>query len=442
MGFWHMSSNEHSGEVGGDRAARPRSRTGAGLCLPALAMLTLATAAVCWVKDAHALWGDRLEPFVAYGVTRDDNVFRISGQSDPMTVLGTPSKADTFSTTSIGLNLDLPLSRQRILGGLSFNQNRYDQFTVLNFTERHGRAIWQWQAGSEFSGQLGYTMDRALASLANVQEGGFQSGTPNPLETKKAFGDATYLLTPRWQLRGEASRLTQANGIPQQLVNDMTNNSGGLGLSYVTPADTRIGLHMQRQDAKLPNEQLVNGTLVDNSYRQDRLAIVADWTISGASRLRASAGSVQRSFAQLPERDFATGIFHADYDWKPTGKFTLVVAARKDIGAPDEINAGVNIGFVLVKDIALRPAYRMTEKVSLSGLLRYGDWEYLGDPGMVLGTVPPRSDRVSTVALAIAYEPMRAVRLGLGLRRETRTSTADFGDYKANIVNLGARLAF
>jgi hypothetical protein len=84
----------------------------------------------------------------------------------------------------------------------------------------------------------------------------------------------------------------------------------------------------------------------------------------------------------------------------------------------------------------------MTEKVSLSGLLRYGDWEYLGDPGMVQGTVPPRSDRVSTVAAAIAYEPIRAVRLELGLRRETRTSTADFGDYKANIVNLGARLAF
>ncbi len=186
----------------------------------------------------------------------------------------------------------------------------------------------------------------------------------------------------------------------------------------------------------------MNGTLVDNSYRQDRVAVVFDWTISGLSRLRASAGRVERSFVQLPLRDHATGTFHADYEWRPTDKLTLVAAAQKDIAAPDDVNAGVNIGFVLVKSLALRPAYRMTDKVDVSGQLEYGDWEYLGDPGLALGTVAPRSDRVRTAALAMSYRPMRAVRLELGLRRETRTSTAAFGDYEADIVSLGARLAF
>lgn len=408
---------------------------------PALVLLILAAGAACWARDARALWDDKLEAFVAHSVTRDDNVFRISGDSDPLTVLGAPSKADTVNTTSIGLNLDLPLSQQRLLGGLSFSENRYDRFTVLDFTERHARAIWQWQAGSDISGQLGHTNDRALASLANVQ-GGVQLGTPNPLETKKTFVDATYRVTPRWHLRGEASRIEQENELAERQANDIRNDGVGLALMYVTPAETRIGLELQRQDGELPNAQLVNGTLVDNSYRQDRVAVVFDWPISGLSRLRASAGRVERRFVQLPARDYATGIFHADYEWRPTDKLSLVAAAQKDIAAPDEVNAGVNIGFVLVKSLALRSTYRMTDKVDVSGRLEYGDWEYLGDPGIALGTVAPRSDRVRTAALAVSYRPIRAVRLELGLRRETRTSTAAFGDYEADIVSLGARLAF
>jgi exopolysaccharide biosynthesis operon protein EpsL len=417
------------------------ARGGGALGPPALVLLILAAGAVSWAGDARALWDGKLEPFVSHSVMRDDNVFRISGQSDPLTALGAPSKADTVNTTSVGLNLNLPLSRQRILGGLSFSKNRYDRFTVLDFTERHARASWQWQVGSDFSGQLGYTNDRALASLANVQ-GGIQGSTPNALETKKTFVDATYRVTPRWQLRGEVSRIEQDNELAERQANDIRNDGAGLALSYVTPAETRIGLELQRQDGELPNPQLVNATLVDNSYRQDRVAVAFDWTVSGLSRLRASAGRVKRSFVQLPLRDHSTGIFHADYEWRPTDKLTLVAAAQKDIAAPDEINAGVNIGFVLVKGIALRPVYRMTEEVSVSGLLDYSDLEYLGDPGLALGTVAPRSDRVRTVALAVSYQPIRAVRLHLGLRRETRTSTAAFGDYEADIVSLGARLAF
>jgi exopolysaccharide biosynthesis operon protein EpsL len=417
------------------------ARGGGALGPPALVLLILAAGAVSWAADARALWDGKLEPFVSHSVMRDDNVFRISGQSDPLTALGAPSKADTVNTTSVGLNLDLPLSRQRILGGLSFSKNRYDRFTVLDFTERHARAGWQWQVGSDLSGRLAHTNDRALASLANVQ-GGVQSGTPNPLETLKTVLDTTYRVTPRWHLRGEVSRIEQENELAERQANDIRNDGAVLALMYVTPAETRIGLELQRQDGELPNPQLVNGTLVDNSYRQDRFAVVFDWTLSGLSRLRASAGRVERSFVQLPLRDHSTGIFHADYEWRPTDKLTLVAAAQKDIAAPDEINAGVNIGFVLVKSIALRPVYRMTEEVSVSGLLDYSDREYLGDPGLALGTVAPRSDRVRTAALAVSYQPIRVLRLELVLRRETRTSTAAFGDYESDFVSLGARLAF
>jgi exopolysaccharide biosynthesis operon protein EpsL len=403
--------------------------------------ILLSAVALTWVGETHALWDGQLEPFVAHSITRDDNVFRISAQSDPAIVLGAPSKSDTNDTTSAGLNFDLPVSRQRFTGGLSVAKNHYDRFTVLDFTERHARAVWQWQAGSAFSGRLGYTNDRALASLANVQSG-VQSGTPNPLETSKAFVEGIYRMGARWQLKGEASKLKQSNEVPVRQVNDITNDGAGLGISYVTPADNQLGISVQTQKGDLPNLELINASLVDNSYRQRRVAVTTDWNISGHSHLRASAGKVRRSFEDVPARDHESGFYRAAYDWKPGDRFALTVTARRDIGAPEEINAGVNIGFVLVKGIALRPTYRMSEKLDFSGSYETADWEYLGDAGVALGTVAPRSDRVRSTALAMSYQPVRALRLGLALRRETRTSTAALGDYKVEVVSLSAQMTF
>lgn len=406
-----------------------------------LRLALLATGLAAAAADAHALWDGRIEPFVAASLTHDDNVFRLSGQADPTALLGSSSKSDTYTTTSIGLNFDLPVSRQRFLGGLSFNDNRYDRFTVLNFTERHGRALWKWVAGNDLSGELGYTRDRALASLANVQ-GGVQSATPNPLDTEKTHLSAAYMLDARWRLRGELVRLDQSNGVTAQQFNDITIDGIGLGLHYVSRAGNSVGLDLTTQDGSMPNPQPVNSLLVDNSYRQDRASLVTDWTLSGHSRLRASAGLVARGYQQLSERDYDTGTYGAAYEWTPTGKITLVVSGQRDIGAPDQVNEGVNSSFVVVEGITLRPEYRVSEKMNLSAFLDYSDWEYRGDPGAVLGTVPPRSDRVRTLALALDYRPLRSVRLDLGLRRENRSSSIAFGDYAVTIFSLGARLAF
>ena len=401
----------------------------------------MAAAILVWEGDAHALADGQLEPFASYALTRDDNVFRLSSQSDPASVLGTPSTADTYSTASAGLNFDVLAGTQRFVGGVWVNDNRYDQFTALDFTEVHGRAAWHWQAGDAFSGRVGATTDRALASLANVQ-GGVQLGTPNALHTRKAFLDAAYLLTPRWRLGGEVSRLEQANAVAALEVNEMTIDGVGLELSWRSPAANRIGLALQAQDASLPNLQPVGTSLIDNSYQQSRVRLVTDWTLSGHSHLIASAGMVSRRYVQLPERDYETGIFHAAYEWTPTDKFTLFATARRDIAAPDEVNAGVNVSFVLEQSIALRPVYRLTEKVSLSGVLSLSDWEYLGDPGQTLGTVPPRTDRVRNAVLTLAYQPMRVLSLEAALRRETRTSTVALGDYEVQVASISARLAF
>lgn len=384
-----------------------------------------------------ALWDDKLELFLAQTVTRDDNVFRISRDQDPAEVLGSPSRGDTYSTTSVGFNLDVPLARQRFLGSLTLDDIRYRRFTALNSTGHRARGLWQWRLGNDLNGELGYAETLALASLANVQ-GGVQSSTPNLVKTRQALGNAAYMLTPRWRLRAEASRLTQSNDVAEFRVNDVGIDSTELTASYVTPANNQIGVSVRTSDAGFPNPQIVQGVPVDNAYREQSATVVANWAVTGRSRLSARAGRVSRSYEQVPQRDFEGGTLHAAYDWLATGKLTLNAVARREISASEEVTTS----FVLLEGAGLYPTLKLTEKVALTGALDSSTREYLGDPGLLVGTVPSRTDRVRFAGLTVSYRPTRLITLQAAFQRETRSSTVAFGDYAANVASVTARIGF
>ena len=63
--------------------------------------------------EAFALWDDKLKLFAEEKATRDDNIFRISKDVGPASAIGSTSRGDTYHTTSLGFNLDVPVSRQR-----------------------------------------------------------------------------------------------------------------------------------------------------------------------------------------------------------------------------------------------------------------------------------------------------------------------------------------
>ena len=398
----------------------------------------IAAGAFAPATTAFALWDDRLELFVSQTITRDDNVFRISESLDPAVVLGSSSKGDTYSTTSLGFNLDAPVSRQRLQARLAWNITRYERFTVLNLDDGHdGRVAWLWRVGNDLDGRLEYSDTRALASLANTRSG-VLFGTPNVLATRRALFNGAYLVTPRWRLRGDVSRLRQSNELPALQVNDVTIDDAGLTLSYVTPANNEAGLRAQVEDGQFPSRQPVAGTLVDNSYRQQRIAAVADWAVTAQSRIAARAGWVSRDHAELPQRDVDGATYYAAFDWKPTGKLALAAVAQRDIVPLDDIYSQS----VKVKGVALRASLALTEKLGLSASGEYSHRDYLADPALLLGVVSPRSDTVRAAAAVASYRPARLVTLQMGLRRETRSSTVAFGDYAANIFNVGVRIGF
>jgi exopolysaccharide biosynthesis operon protein EpsL len=392
--------------------------------------------ALAAATGALALPGDIIEFFVAETVTADSNVFRISRDRDAASFLGSSEKSDTRSTTSAGITLDAPISRQRIQGALSLNHDHYSRFSDLDFTGRDGRIVWLWQAGDAFNGQLGYRDTEAQASFLN-----FQGRTPNVLSSRRAFVTGAWRITPSWELQAGASQQLLRNNNALRQENDIDIRVPEIGIHYVTASENRIGLSLRQENGSYKQLQSVAGSLIDNAYRQRSIGLVGDWTVTGKSRLTARADHVQRNYDQLGQRDFNGNTVRVVYDWQATEKSGLSLVVQRDISPGEDVQTS----FVLVKGIALRPSWELTEKTRLSGNLEYSIRDYLGDAQRALGVAgsdPARSDIVRAASVAISWQPLLSLNVALSGGRETRSSNVALGDYSANIVSLTARLAF
>lgn len=382
---------------------------------------------------ARALWDDALTLFAEEKVTRDDNVFRISSDLDPAAAISSVSKADTYRTLSLGLKLDLPVSLQRFQLDYTHHEDRYGRFTDLDFAGHDARAVWLWQLRSDAAGQLGYEESVAPASFANIQ-----ARAPDHFRLRRAFFNGTVLATPRWRVRGALAGLEQTSSDPARRISDVRIVDANLALSYVTPADNSLGIGLRSEEGRLPNQEFAPGSLFANAYRQHGVGLVGEWSITGVSRLSARADRLRRHYDQVPQRDFDGNTFRIQYDWMPTGKLALAAVAQKDISANEDIRSS----FVLLKGFTLRLTLKATEMIEVSGTLEHGIRDYLGDPGLVLGVAPARSDRARSASLILSYRPARSVTLQAGALHETRTSNVQFADYGVNVVFVSARIAF
>lgn len=411
-------------------APEPARRGAAGAAIAAAALILPAA-------PARALLDDRLELHVYQAFAHDDNLFRLAPEADPETELGSPSRADSYRATEVGLKLDWPLGRQRIVAELRFDRQRYERFDVLDLDGHHGQLAWHWQAGDHAEGRIGYGETLTQASLANVQ-GGVQSSTPNFLETRQWLFGAGFALAPRWRIEGEAHRLRHENSADEYRPSDATVDSLRIRPVYVTGAGNRIGLELQRVDGRLPNPQLVAGVPVGNDYRQQGAEAFVEWTTGARSRLTARAGMLQREFREFPERDFDDWTWRLGFEWLPADKLLLDAAVAKEVSGTEQ----VTVGLVRVEGLTLNATWKPRDKLDIVLTLQQADRDYLGDAAIVLGIVPPRSERFESARLTVAYRPRPPLTIELVLRRERRDSTVALGDFDAEIAGIGVRLAW
>ena len=408
------------------------SRQGPGRRYPRFGAALIAAGLLAAGGQARAFLDDRIDIIVEEKLLYDSNVFRLPASRPPPLLAG-GRRGDLSATTSVGLTFDVPYSRQRFQGTFLYNDTRYLEMSALDWQGHDARALWLWQVGQDWSGQLGYSNVKTLGSFADDF-----IKTPNKLQTEEILLNGAYLVTPYWKVGAGVTRRDQANSEPLRQVNDLEMVTTELSVTHISRAKNQVGLSVRYEDGDYPHPTPSLAGPIDNAYRQKSVGVFTDWTLTGRSRITARLDYVDRSYEQVPQRDFDGFTGRIAHDWKPTGRLVVITTVQRDISAVEEVNTS----FVRVTGASVRPTLTLTGRSTLSGVLEYALRDYLGDARVAAVGLPQREDKVFTAAAALTWNVDRVLTMVFGLQHERRTSNLPLTDYDVNLVTLSGRFKF
>jgi exopolysaccharide biosynthesis operon protein EpsL len=372
----------------------------------------------------------KITPFAEETVTTDDNVFRISNQVAPLTVIGFASRGDTYRTTSAGLSADLPVSLQRFEATLTYDSYRYDRFHELDYDGYDLRGSWLWQIGRDLSGQVGVAESYSLTPFSETL-----GVMPNRLHLREEFAKGSWLVTPDWKLYAAGDDLNQSNSTGQY--NNVTVDSVEASLSRAGGTGNWFGLDTRYESGHYPVTQLIGATPVDNGYSQYGFGVVVDFGADTPSHVVARADQITRNYDQVTVRNFDRTTGRLEYTWTPDVKVSVSAIAERDISPYEYIHSSI----VMVRGLTLRPIWHATDVLDLSADLAWLERTYLADPAVVLGAALPRDDGVRSMSGILAYHPVTWFTAQLSFLHENRASNLALGGYAADVAWLKVRLS-
>lgn len=394
----------------------------AGSFYLALGLCTLSAA-------AHADAGDTFRPYASINYAYDSNLFRVANNAN---VPGITSKAEQFHTLAAGMNVDWQLSRQVIRARAELSQTRFHTYNQLDYDGRDLLLQWSWLVGNNTHGDVGVSETRSQGSLY-----GLNQLVNNVRTQRREFFNGSVKLDNRWQVNTAAAHAFSSTS--SQNVLDFAEDSLTLGLQYQTPMGTLFELSNNISEGTYPNRQIVGTTPVDNSYKQITPSLGVTWTPTGKTRLQAKLGYTQRTYSDVPERNFSGITGRLSTDLFPTGKTALNLAVYREIGAYDDTNTS----YTLNNGVAIGGTWFASAKTTLNLRASLDKLEFAGDPGFIASTAPVRQDSVTNLQASINYLATRNVVVSTTLQTGERTSNrgASLG-YRYNSAQVNVRGEF
>ncbi len=387
---------------------------------PRACYLAVTAALILPVSSAYAAL-DKFQPYVTTKVQRDTNLFRTDNNRED----------DTIGYLGGGIKTDLKVSRQHLLVDAEAETAKYDNFDKLDHTRLKGRAVWAWQVGNLWSGDLGTRYERSLRSFTQTTIRQKDMRT-----TKIGYFEAGYQIHPDWRLVGGVNFNTVDYQKQTRLERDFT--SGQLEVQYRNTLNTRVGIRAKHTDYNL-QETVIGSVKTDNDYKEDEISAVFYWEGSAKSKLKARFGYTEQSFNELKDRDYKGSTGRLTYRWIATGKTRLDLSVWRETSS---LRSEVT-DYVLTKGISISPAWSITRLVSLNGSLSYtnDDFKARNNILAILGG-QRRDDDIYLASIYTTWKPRRQIDLSLGYSWTKRDSSINGLDYTNNRVEAKAKYSF
>jgi exopolysaccharide biosynthesis operon protein EpsL len=396
-------------------------------CMIAVCALAAASA----VQLARADEYDTLNISLSTSLTYDSNIFRLSDSADPRAVLGTSTKSDEVSVSTLLLRVDKTLSQQRFQIDVSETIYRYRHFSFLDFNAFEYRGAWLWHLTPRISGTVGAERRKALVPFGDIRTA----------QQDLRVADRQYLtvdaqVTGGWHALLGASHFEQKDSrvaiSPEQSYDAV---SGEAGIKYLAAPGSAVAL-IQRYVHGTYKNGFDAALLFDDGFRDSQSELVADWIATGKSTLHGRLTWIDRRHDHFPQRDYEALAGEISWLWAPTAKSRFTVLGRRDVTTWWDQQSSYRVS----DTASVAWTWQVAAHTAFTTQLDHVHRDYRGP--VVAPTGPLRVDNERSAQIGVNWTPRRSLSLKAGVQHYSRSSNLPGNDYDGNMANVSAALTF
>lgn len=335
------------------------------------------------------------------------------------------AQSDRIAVASAGLRINKPWSLQRLELDLGVDHYQYGRYSALDFTALNYNGTFRWAFTPRLHGNLTAERREYIDRFSDVSNGRINR------RTEQNHGlDAEYEVGAAWRaLAGVFEQRTTSS--VDNLEPDATVRGGEIGARHEWRSGNSLSYRFRQGQGDYTGLPTAAGNFDERQHLLDLL-----WQATGQVRVNGQLGWLQRDHDVQPARDFSGWVGRLNATWALTGKTRLTGGLIRELAAYQVADASYYEGYRFF----IAPEWKPTAKTAVRLRLDHGQRTYKGAPFVT--TAAPREDRLNIAALALEWEPVRALRLMATVQRDERSSNRVGADYKANVWGLAAQASF
>ncbi|MDM7948625.1 XrtB/PEP-CTERM-associated polysaccharide biosynthesis outer membrane protein EpsL [Hydrogenophaga sp.] len=347
----------------------------------------------------------------SHSIQHDSNLFRLSPDSDPFTVLGRSSTSERLDISALRVQYKSQFSLQAVDLDLTLVEYDYQLYDRLDLLARNYDIRWNWAFTPRLRGTIRAERDSSVGSFDDAQA----IASSNQRLRRSEMVDASYELDGAWRLLLAAQR-TQNRFDQPQLGEDGTSvRSAEAGIRFDASSGSVASLRLRKGSGRTLATQTLAVSDTDD-FEESEWLMNLRWQTSGKTVATASLVHVSRDHTQAPTRDFSGTSASISTSWEPSAKSLWTLRWSSELSAYSTIgsNTARTNRFALTYAWSIGPRTRLRLGLTESRLR-------LSNPPLGEALNPLRNTTRER-SLGLQWEPTRNVAVEAALVNSRRLS--------------------
>lgn len=309
----------------------------------------------------------------------------------------------------------------------------YDKFSELDNVSYAALGEWRYEVGNDLAGAFGISRRRYQANLAEIQRALY-----DPITETTVSANGRYALGPTVGIRGAANYVDYSR--PAHAVADLKTVAGTVGVDYISALGNTLGVELTEAHGDAPVNQAVDplGIFVNNDFHQRDVGVVGGFNVLPSLRVGGRVGRTERTYSQIPGRNFSGPTWALLAQWFPTTKTVLAFESAKTVSSVIDIGAS----HIVAKGWAVGPGWAPTAKLNFQARFYRQHQLFEGDPGAELGVGPERQEIIRGYRLGAYWDYDRRISYQFSVEHGERESNILGRNYRFNAGIAQVRWAF